>query len=72
MFAGDLAAKDIKVIDPEKVGLSSERLLRIDKAMQDEIDPEEDLVAIFFTQYMPSDMKLTSRFQTLVYQSIID
>lgn len=36
------------------------------------IDPLEDMVALYFTQYMPTDINMIGRFQTLVYQSIID
>lgn len=36
------------------------------------IDPKEDLIALYFTQYMPMDFNVVSRFQTLVYQSIVD
>jgi CubicO group peptidase (beta-lactamase class C family) len=36
------------------------------------IDPKEDLVALYFTQFMPSDMSVIGRFQTLVYQAIVD
>ncbi len=36
------------------------------------IDPKEDMVSIYFTQQMPSDMTNISQFQTLVYQSIVD
>jgi CubicO group peptidase (beta-lactamase class C family) len=36
------------------------------------IDPKEELIALYFTQYMPSDMNLVNQFRTLVYQSIID
>jgi len=36
------------------------------------IDPQEDMVSIFLTQYMPMDSNVVSRFQTLVYQSIIE
>jgi CubicO group peptidase (beta-lactamase class C family) len=35
------------------------------------IDPKEDLVALFFTQLM-GDFTMPPRFQTLVYQSLID
>ena len=34
----EVPAQEIKVVAPEKVGLSSERLARLDKAMQEEID----------------------------------
>jgi CubicO group peptidase (beta-lactamase class C family) len=36
------------------------------------IDPKEDLVALYFTQLMMGDMSIVGRFQTLVYQAIID
>jgi len=36
------------------------------------IDPKEDMIALYFTQFMPSDFSVVGRFQTLVYQSIID
>jgi CubicO group peptidase (beta-lactamase class C family) len=36
------------------------------------IDPKEDLVALYFTQLMGGDMSTIGRFQTLVYQAIID
>ena len=38
MLAVNLKAQVLKVVSPENVGLSSERLLRIDKYMQGEID----------------------------------
>jgi CubicO group peptidase (beta-lactamase class C family) len=37
-LATEIPAQDIKAVTPEKVGLSSERLARLDKAMQEEID----------------------------------
>jgi CubicO group peptidase (beta-lactamase class C family) len=36
------------------------------------IDPKEDMVALYFTQYMPSDFSYINQFQTLVYQAIVD
>jgi CubicO group peptidase (beta-lactamase class C family) len=36
------------------------------------IDPKEDMVALYFTQFMPSDMSVIGRFQTLVYQALVD
>ncbi len=36
------------------------------------IDPKEDMIALFFTQYMPMDMDIVKRFQTLIYQAIVD
>jgi CubicO group peptidase (beta-lactamase class C family) len=36
------------------------------------IDPKEDMISLFFTQYMPVDINLLNRFQTLVYQALID
>jgi CubicO group peptidase (beta-lactamase class C family) len=36
------------------------------------IDPKEDMISIFLTQYMPMDSNFASRFQTLVYQAIVD
>jgi len=36
------------------------------------IDPKEELVGLFFTQFMPGDMNMQGRFQTLVYQAIVD
>jgi CubicO group peptidase (beta-lactamase class C family) len=36
------------------------------------IDPVEDLVLLFFTQYMPGDMAIQGKFQTLAYQAIIE
>ncbi len=36
------------------------------------IDPKEDMVALFFTQFMPSDFGFINQFQTLVYQSIVE
>ena len=41
MLATDLAAKDVKVVVPESVGLSSERLSRLGKALQDEVDQKK-------------------------------
>jgi hypothetical protein len=29
------------------------------------------MIALYFTQYMPSDMSYIGQFQTLVYQSIV-
>jgi CubicO group peptidase (beta-lactamase class C family) len=164
--AVEIPAQDIKMVGPEKVGLSSERLARLDKAMREEIDqkrkagivvliarrgsiahfkpygmadiesgvkmrtdhlfrlpstiadigetlkrlgfglgvpvlldpvssgnlgskgqigglagaagtfviidPREELISLFFTQYMPADNNIVNRFQTLVYQAIVD
>jgi CubicO group peptidase (beta-lactamase class C family) len=36
------------------------------------VDPEEEMVSLYFTQYMPTDISQIGRFQTLVYQSIVD
>ncbi len=36
------------------------------------IDPKEDLVALYFTQLMGGEMSIIARFQTLVYQALID
>jgi CubicO group peptidase (beta-lactamase class C family) len=36
------------------------------------IDPREDMIALFFTQFMPMDSDVVKRFQTLVYQAVID
>jgi CubicO group peptidase (beta-lactamase class C family) len=36
------------------------------------MDPEEDLVSILFTQYMPTDFDIYARWQNMVYQSLID
>lgn len=36
------------------------------------IDPKEDLVALYFTQLMGGEMSIIGRFQTLVYQALID
>ena len=36
------------------------------------IDPKEDMVSLYFTQYMPMEFAIVNRFQTLVYQAIID
>jgi CubicO group peptidase (beta-lactamase class C family) len=36
------------------------------------IDPKEDMISLFFTQYMPMDKNIVDRFQTLVYQAIVD
>ena len=36
------------------------------------IDPKEDIVALYFTQLMGGDMSIIGRFQTLVYQALID
>ena len=35
------------------------------------VDPEEEMVSLYFSQYMPTDISLIGRFQTLVYQSIV-
>jgi len=42
MLASNLNAKDLKVVSPESVGLSSERLSRIDKVMQEIIDQKKN------------------------------
>jgi hypothetical protein len=36
------------------------------------IDPKEDLVGLYFTQFMPGDRTWQAQFQTLVYQAIVD
>ncbi len=36
------------------------------------IDPAEDLVLLYFTQFMPSDMSTIGKFQTLAYQAIVE
>lgn len=36
------------------------------------IDPQEDMVSIFLTQYRPTDLDVYAKFQTLVYQSIVE
>ena len=36
------------------------------------IDPKEDLICLLFTQFMPMSIDMMSRFQTIVYQAIID
>ena len=36
------------------------------------IDPKEEMISLFFMQYMPTDNNLVNRFQTLVYQAIVD
>ncbi len=41
VFAASLAAQDVKVVAPESVGLSSERLARLSKSMQDDIDQKK-------------------------------
>jgi len=41
-LAVNLYAKDLKVVNPESVGLSTERLSRIDKVMQEAIDQERN------------------------------
>jgi hypothetical protein len=33
---------------------------------------EEQLVALLFSQYYPTDFNLRNRFRTLVYQAIVD
>jgi CubicO group peptidase (beta-lactamase class C family) len=35
------------------------------------IDPKEQMISLFFTQYMPRD-DIAMKFQTLVYQAIVD
>jgi CubicO group peptidase (beta-lactamase class C family) len=35
------------------------------------IDPRKDLVVLYFTQLMPSDSSFR-RFQTLVYQAVVE
>ena len=36
------------------------------------IDPVEDMIFIFCTQYMPVDFGVWSKFQTLVFQAIVE
>jgi hypothetical protein len=36
------------------------------------IDPKEDMVALFFTQYEPILWDVIGKFQTLVYQAIVE
>ena len=36
------------------------------------MDPQEDMVAIALTQYMPTDMDFAGKWQTLVYQAIVE
>ena len=36
------------------------------------IDPEEDLVLLFFTQLMGGDQSIINKFQTLAYQAIVE
>jgi len=36
------------------------------------VDPKEDMVALFLTQYEPSVFDILSKFQTLVYQTIVE
>ena len=37
------------------------------------IDPEEDLIAVFLTQFMPnSKYPVVAEFRALVYQAIVD
>ena len=36
------------------------------------MDPEENLTSILFTQYMPTDFELYNRWQNLVYQSLVE
>ena len=36
------------------------------------MDPKEDMVAIVLTQYMPSDFEFAGKWQTLVYQALVD
>ena len=36
------------------------------------IDPREDMISILLTQYMPMDMDIVGRFQTLIYQALVD
>jgi len=35
------------------------------------MDPKEDMVSLFFTQYTPADFDINSKFGTLVYQAIV-
>jgi CubicO group peptidase (beta-lactamase class C family) len=35
-------------------------------------DPKEDMVYLFFTQYIPTDFGFVSKFQNLVYQAIVN
>ncbi len=36
------------------------------------MDPKEDMVAIVLTQYMPTDFDFAGKWQTLVYQALVD
>jgi len=36
------------------------------------MDPEEDMVLILLTQYLPSDAAFAGLVQTLAYQAIVD
>lgn len=36
------------------------------------MDPEEDMVCLFFTQYMPGAMDMIGKFQTLAYQAVVE
>jgi len=36
------------------------------------IDPKEDMICLLFTQFMPMSIDMVSRFQTIVYQAIVD
>ena len=36
------------------------------------IDPQEDLVVLTFSQYVPQDSDFLNRLETLAYQSIVD
>jgi hypothetical protein len=63
-LAGLAGAAELPTARPADVGLSAERLERL--------DPEEDLVLILMSQYMVADADFAARFQTLAYQAIVD
>jgi hypothetical protein len=78
LFAILLPAQDIDVVAPESVGISSSRLARLDRVMQDYVDQQKlagivVLVArhgsvVHHRAFGMADID----FQTMVYQSIIE
>ena len=69
---------------PEDVGLSSQRLSRIGEFVRGEVDwggifntvfwvdPEEELILVFLTNFSPYDLEQRWYVKTLVYQAIQD
>jgi len=61
-------------VRPEDVGLSSERLARIDAHLKNRyLDPAEELIVIFMTQLFPSQtFNFRDQLRAIIYPAIID